>query len=177
MTSLFSPLQHLFHRRPHRGNAALPSADERTCTLIKQLPRRTQQVFLLSRANDLSYATISQRLSITLDELESDMVKALEHTRESAAHSAQQRQAVEWYVKLQSPHTTASERIDFRRWLDAAPAHLTAFHDTELHWRGLLAPARHMATHDHHQRRYHPRQLGAWLTGLLSMILLMVLAF
>ncbi len=45
-------------------------------------------------------------------------------------------------MRLQSPDVTACERIDFRRWLDAAPEHLQAFHETELRWRSLLAPAR-----------------------------------
>jgi len=52
--------------------------------------------------------------------------------------------AGQWYVRLQSPDATACERIDFRRWLDADPAHLQAFHDTELRWRSLLAPAREL---------------------------------
>jgi ferric-dicitrate binding protein FerR (iron transport regulator) len=47
-------------------------------------------------------------------------------------------------VRLQSPEVTASERIDFRRWLDAAPEHLHAFQQTELRWRSLLAPARQL---------------------------------
>jgi ferric-dicitrate binding protein FerR (iron transport regulator) len=55
--------------------------------------------------------------------------------------------AGQWYVRLQSPQVTACERIDFRRWLDADTANLQAFHDTELRWRSLLAPARQLG-HD-----------------------------
>lgn len=175
MTSLLTPLQQLFHRPKDQDHAA-SSAEARAYARIRRLPRRAQQVLVLSRVDDLPYAGICQRLSIAVGELESDMVRALLATRDATPLPAESR-ASEWYIKLQSPQTTASERIDFRRWLDAQPANLAAFHETELHWRRLLAPARLVAARAPHPRRHHPLQIGAWLTGLLSMILLMVLAF
>lgn len=177
MTSLLSPLQHLFHRVPDDGRDKLSGAEHYLYLRIKQLPRRTQQVFLLSRVDALPYPAIAQRLDISLEELHKEMVRALQQTRTPADLAPHEQHACEWYVKLQNPHTTASERIDFRRWLDADVEHLTAFHETELHWRRLLVPARHLALRGSYQRRRHPLQIGAWLAGLLSMLLLMVLAF
>lgn len=177
MTSLLNPLQHLFHRVPDNGHGKLSGAEHDLCSRIRQLPRRTQQVFLLSRVDALPYPTIAHRLDISLEEVHKDMVRALQQTRTPAELSPHEQLACEWYVKLQNPQTTASERIDFRRWLDAAPEHLAAFHETELHWRRLLAPARHVALRSSYRQRHHPLQIGAWLAGLLSMVLLMVLAF
>jgi hypothetical protein len=177
MTSLLTPLQQLFHRVPDNGHEKLSGAEQYLCSRIRQLPRRSQQVFLLSRVDALAYPAIALRLDISPEELHKDMVRALQQTRTPAELSPYEQQACEWYVKLQNPQTTASERIDFRRWLDAVPEHLAAFHETELHWRRLLAPARHLALRGSYQQRHHPLEIGAWLTGLLSMILLMVLAF
>ncbi|MGI4840116.1 MAG: DUF4880 domain-containing protein [Janthinobacterium lividum] len=177
MTSLLTPLQQLFHRAPDNGHKQLSGAEQYLCSRIRQLSRRTQQVFLLSRVDALPYPTIAQRLDISLEELHKDMVRALQQTRTPAELAPAEVHACEWYVKLQNPQTTASERIDFRRWLDAAPEHLAAFHETELHWRRLLAPARHLALRGRYRQRHHPLEIGAWLAGLLSMALLMVLAF
>lgn len=177
MTSLLTPLQQLFHRVPDDGHDKLCGADQYLCSRIRQLPRRNQQVFLLSRVDGLPYPAIAQRLDLSLEYVHRDMVRALQQTRASVELSSPKQQACEWYIKLQNPQTTASERIDFRRWLDAAPEHLAAFHETELHWRRLLIPARHLAQRSRYQQRHHPLQLSAWLAGLLSMILLMVLAF
>lgn len=177
MTSLLTPLQQLFQRMPDNGHQQLSGAEQYLYCRIRQLPRRTQQVFLLSRVDALAYPAIAQRLDISPEELHNDMVRALQQTRTPAELAPHERQACEWYVQLQNPQTTASERIDFRRWLDAAPEHLAAFHETELHWRQLLVPARHHALNGNYQRRHHPLEIGAWLAGLLSMVLLMVLAF
>lgn len=167
MTSLLSPLQNLFHR------ATIPNDQDPLCAQVKQLPRRTQQVFLLSRVDDLPYAGLAARLDMTLEDVEKEMVRALVHTRRDSPQVAP---ASQWYVRLQSPLTTASDRIEFRRWLDADATHLLAFHETELHWRRLLAPARQLATQGGYQQKRRHRETGAWLAGLVSMIVLMILA-
>ncbi|MHA7117029.1 DUF4880 domain-containing protein [Pseudomonas promysalinigenes] len=107
---------------------------------LKRLPRRVQQVFLLNRLDQLDYATIAKRLDLPVLSIERNMHLALQAVQPGADANA--RVAGQWYVRLQSPDVTACERIDFRRWLDAAPEHLQAFHETELRWRSLLAPAR-----------------------------------
>jgi hypothetical protein len=167
MTSLLSPLQNLFHR------AAAPGGQDPLCAQVKQLPRRTQQVFLLSRVDDLPYASIAARLDLALEDVEKEMVRALVQTRRDSPQVAP---ASQWYVRLQSPLTTASDRIDFRRWLDADAPHLHAFHETELHWRRLLAPARQLAAQGGYQQKRRHRETGAWLAGLISMVVLMILA-
>ena len=107
---------------------------------LKRLPRRVQQVFLLNRLDQLPFADIAARLGLPLLAIERHLNQALQTTREPGDALASV--AIQWYVRLQSPEVTASERIDFRRWLDAAPEHLHAFHHTELRWRSLQAPAR-----------------------------------
>lgn len=109
---------------------------------LRRLPRRAQQVFLLNRLDQLEFAHIATRLTLPLPRVEQLMVEALHST--SPTPTSLGAQAARWYVRLQSPNASACERIDFRRWLDAAPAHLQAFHATELHWRSLLQPAREL---------------------------------
>lgn len=112
---------------------------------LSRLPRRVQQVFLLSRLDQQCFGDIAKRLDLTFPCIERYMHQVLQSARPSADAMADR--ATHWYVRLQSPEVTASERIDFKRWLDAAPRHLQAFHDTELRWRSLLAPARQLG-HD-----------------------------
>ncbi|MDR0210807.1 MAG: DUF4880 domain-containing protein [Pseudomonas putida] len=112
---------------------------------LKRLPRRVQQVFLLNRLDQLDLASIAQRLDLPLLAVERHLNQALQTT--CAPDNTLARTAGQWYIHLQSPEATACERIDFRRWLDTAPDHLHAFHDTELRWRSLLAPARQLG-HD-----------------------------
>lgn len=107
---------------------------------FERLPRRAQQVFLLSRLDGLDLTQIGQRLDLRIECVERLLAQALHATLPPP--DAVAAQACRWYVRLQSPTTTACERIDFRRWLDASPAHLQAFHAIELHWRSRLAPAR-----------------------------------
>lgn len=134
MTRLLLPLNH---------HADCTDAAERALLHpLNKLPRRVQQVFLLNRLDQLSYADIGRRLDLSDAAIERHMNQVLQATLPSP--SAIARVAGQWYVRLQSPQVTASERIDFRRWLDAAPEHLAAFHATELRWRTLLAPARQL---------------------------------
>ncbi|TDF82491.1 DUF4880 domain-containing protein [Pseudomonas sp. H9] len=137
MTRLLLPLEH----HPH----AQDLADHAMLKQLKKLPRRVQQVFLLSRLDQMSFADIARRLELPALSVERHMNQALQSVR--AEHDALASRAGQWYVRLQSPLVTPSERIDFRRWLDAAPEHREAFHATELRWRTLLAPARQLG-HD-----------------------------
>ncbi|MEG1040805.1 MAG: DUF4880 domain-containing protein [Pseudomonas sp.] len=148
MTRLLLPLEH----HPHTQDLA----DDAMLEQLKKLPRRVQQVFLLSRLDQLSFADIAKRLDLPPLSIERHMNQALQSVR--PAHDALASRAGQWYVRLQSPQVTASERIDFRRWLDAAPEHREAFHATELRWRTLLAPARQLG----HDAWY--RQAGAALS-------------
>ncbi|MHC6226298.1 DUF4880 domain-containing protein [Pseudomonas sp. X10] len=138
MSRLLLPLE-------HRPQHTLDLSEDALLQGLRKLPRRVQQVFLLNRLDQLDFAAISKRLDIPLLTLERHMNQALQTTR--ASGDALANIAGQWYVRLQSPQVTASERIDFRRWLDAAPEHLHAFHQTELRWRSLLAPARQLG-HD-----------------------------
>jgi len=106
---------------------------------LKRLPRAVRQVFLLSRLDQLAQARVATRLGLPLRSVERLMVQALLAVQPRP--DAPTRQAAQWYVRLQSPDVTACERIDFRRWLDASPNHLQAFHATELYWRSLYEPA------------------------------------
>jgi len=162
MTHLLSPPHHVFQQSPAgRGQDAL-------YLRLKKLPRRLQQVFLLSRLDDLPYSAIAQRLDLQVAQVEQAMLQVLEHCRsESGSHAASA-----WYVKLQNPQTTASERIDFRRWLDAEPVHLQAFHGTELRWRQLLAAARHLGRNGWYQQRRHPTGVFGWALALLGALLI-----
>lgn len=135
MARLLLPLEH------HAPSLQAPSGDALLHGL-KRLPRRVQQVFLLSRLDQLGFASIAERLDLPLPAIERHLNQALRITQAPADALASL--AGQWYMRLQSPDVTASERIDFRRWLDAAPEHLHAFHDTELRWRSLLVPARQL---------------------------------
>ncbi|AIL61311.1 DUF4880 domain-containing protein [Pseudomonas alkylphenolica] len=137
MTRLLLPLEH----HPHSQDLT----DDTLLQQLKKLPRRVQQVFLLSRLDQLSFAAIAERLDLPALTVERHMNQALQSVRPQRDVLASM--AGQWYVRLQSPQVTASERIDFRRWLDAAPEHREAFHATELRWRTLLAPARQLG-HD-----------------------------
>ncbi len=138
MTRLLLPLE-------HEPRIAEQHEQDSLLHALKRLPRRVQQVFLLNRLDQLGFAAIAERLGLPLISIERHMNQALQTTR--AQGDAVASVAGQWYVRLQSPQVTASERIDFRRWLDAAPEHLHAFQQTEARWRSLLAPARQLG-HD-----------------------------
>ena len=137
MNRLLLPLEHDTALQTPTGDALLHG--------LQRLPRRVQQVFLLNRLDQLDLANIAQRLDLPLLAIERHLNQALQTT--CTPGDALARTAGQWYIHLQNPEATACERIDFRRWLDAAPEHLHAFHETELRWRSLLAPARQLG-HD-----------------------------
>lgn len=163
MTPLLTPshdLLDLIHGQPHR---------QRLYRQLRGLPRRTQQVLLYSRLDELDYPAIAQRLHLTLGDVEQRMQSAMRACCKPLLPG--QSLAIHWYVKLQNPLTTASERIDFRRWLDSDAAHLAAFHATELQWRQLLAPATLLGHDRWHHKARQGLGLRAWATAGLAMAL------
>ncbi len=138
---------------------------------LQRLPRRVLQVFLLSRLDDLSYTDIAHLLGADAPTVERCMTVALEHcVSEPAEHDPARAillQALRWYVHLQSPQATASQRIEFRHWLDADPRHLAAFQHSERFWRTLHAPAAVLGASGWHRRK--PRVYFGWL--LVTMLL------
>ncbi|MDH0897049.1 MULTISPECIES: sigma factor-like helix-turn-helix DNA-binding protein [Pseudomonas] len=50
---------------------------------LRGLPRRSQQVFLLSRLDGLSYENIAERLGISMDLVEKNMLRVLRQCQRS----------------------------------------------------------------------------------------------
>ncbi|WP_175650730.1 sigma factor-like helix-turn-helix DNA-binding protein [Pseudomonas sp. Marseille-P9899] len=168
MTRLLLPLD-------HHAECADP-AELALLHRLKKLPRRVQQVFLLNRLDQLSYADIARRLDLSDTSVERHMNQILQCTLPAPCAIA--RSAGQWYVRLQSPQVTASERIDFRRWLDAAPEHLAAFHATELRWRTLLAPARLLGENQWYRQGRAAFSLGGCTVAMsLGVAALLALGF
>lgn len=160
----------------HRPQDAHDLADDVVLSSLRQLPRRVQQVFLLSRLDQLDFSSIAERLDLPCPTIERCMNQALRAARphDDALASL----AGRWYVRLQSPVVTACERIDFRRWLDAAPEHLQAFHQTELQWRALLAPARLLGRDGWYRQGRTALTLGGCSVAMgLGVAVLVVLGF
>ncbi len=145
---------------------------------LQRLPRRVQQVFLLSRLDGLSYTDIARLLDVDASTVERCMSAALEHCiSEPAGHDPSRGillQALRWYVHLQSPQATASQRIEFRHWLDADPRHLAAFQHSEQFWRTLHAPAAVLGASGWHRRK--PRAYVGWLLVTVLLCGLLVTA-
>lgn len=122
---------------------------------LEKLSRRTRQVFLLSRLDDCSYSWIATFLEIDSGKVERAMERVMRHAggNETREQNPVQAQANHWYVHLQSPAATASQRIEFRHWLDADPAHLQAFQISERLWRQLRAPAAVLGASGWHRRK------------------------
>ncbi|MCY1271125.1 putative RNA polymerase sigma factor FecI [compost metagenome] len=88
-------LDHLRARRVRSRHAQQQAEDEETVDLQQQaearqeleyllrrlrgLPRRSQQAFLLSRVDGLSYASIAERLGVSLSTVEKDIIRVLQH--------------------------------------------------------------------------------------------------
>ena len=122
-----------------QATASLDSHQADLLHTLRRLPRRVLQVLLISRLEQLDYATVAKRLNLTPAQVEHAMEQALQATQER--HDPVTRTATQWYAHLQSAEVSSCERIDFRRWLDAHPSHLQAFHATELRWRELRTTA------------------------------------
>ncbi len=150
---------------------------------LVKLSRRAQQVFLLSRLDGLSYSHIASLLDIEVTLVEQAMVRVLQTSRrqvevgESAVIDPIAEQASRWYVHLQSPHATASQRIEFRHWLDADSSHLAAFEATERLWRQLQAPAAVLGASGWHRRKRRSYLLWCMATAFLCSLLVTAEAF
>jgi hypothetical protein len=157
--------------------SASPETDTYRRRILK-LPRKTQQVFLLSRLDAIAYADIAHLLEMDVESVERCMVRLLEQCDEASAEDTDTRlTAHRWYVHLQSPLATASQRIEFRHWLDADPRHLNAFQNTERLWRKLQAPAAVLGADGGYRRKR--RMYIAWLvlTAFLCSLLMTAEAF
>lgn len=148
---------------------------------IQKLPRRTQQVFLLSRLDQMSYADIARLLDVKIDTVERCMVRLLEQSSDMPTHlqaaNSINLQAHRWYVHLQSPRATASQRIEFRHWLDADTNHLRAFQETERLWCRLEAPAAILGANGWHRRKRRIYLGWLLLTAFLCSVLVTAEAF
>lgn len=141
---------------------------------LQKLPRRTQQVFLLSRLDQLCYADIAHLFETDVQSVERCMVRVLEQCSDDEAVNLQ---ALRWYVHLQSPLATASQRIEFRHWLDANALNLQAFQSTEHLWRRLQAPAAVMGASGWHRRKRRVYIGWLMLTAFLCSLLVTAEAF
>jgi len=93
---------------------------------------------------------------------------------EQLAQQDRQDTATHWYVRLQNPQVLASERIEFRRWLDSDPANLQAFQAVERLWQKLGTPARQLAADGWHRRRPVTRWLGGSAVAAACVLVLAV---
>lgn len=176
MSSQLTPLLHL---------PALPSEVEAAPHVIElgrslaKLSRRTRQVFLLSRLDDYSYTQIASLLEIDVAKVERAMTRVLRHAQrhQSMPDNPVQDQANRWYVHLQSPAATASQRIEFRHWLDADPAHLSAFQISESVWRQLRAPAALLGASGWHHRRRRAGLLWCLVAAFVCSLMMTAEAF
>lgn len=171
-------LSSMFSLPTHQPDAPVSQQTDAYRRRIQKLPRKTQQVFLLSRLDELSYASIAHLLELDVDSVERKMVRVLEQCHEEAPTSPDSfSEALRWYVHLQSPQATASQRIEFRHWLDADALHLDAFQETEGLWRKLLAPATIMGANGWHRRKRRVYIGWLLLTAFLCSLLVTAEAF
>ncbi|MBA1228695.1 DUF4880 domain-containing protein [Pseudomonas viridiflava] len=146
---------------------------------LGRLSRRTRQIFLLSRLDGLPYADIACFLEVDLAKVERAMARALRkaHRFITVKDEAIQEQASHWYVHLQSPAATASERIEFRHWLDEDVRHLVAFQNSERIWRDLQAPASLMGANGWHRRKRRVYLAWCLLTAFICSLMVTAEAF
>lgn len=156
-------------------DAPFSQGADRLCRRLQKLPRRTRQIFLLSRLDRMAYADISQLLEIDVTAVERSMVRALDHCAyqdgPTGAPTELSLAAHRWYVHLQSPQATASQRIEFRHWLDADARHLAAFEGAERLWRLLEAPAALLGASGWHRRKRRVYIGWVLLTAFLCSLL------
>jgi hypothetical protein len=169
------PLSSMIVSPPRQPDLSLSADGDRCRRLIQKLPRKTQQVFLLSRLDQLSYTAIAQLLEMDVDSVERKMVRVLIQSSHSADETAEK--ALRWYAHLQSPLATPSQRIEFRHWLDADPRHLNAFQDAERLWRSLEAPTAIMGASGWHRRKRRVYIGWLMLTAFLCSLLVTAEAF
>jgi hypothetical protein len=172
------PLDSLMTPSPVHGTQATSPQTDVYYRRLQRQPRRVQQVFLLSRLDNLAYSDIARLLDLDASAVERCMTAALEHCIGDPAEGDPSRavllQGLGWYVHLQSPQATASQRIEFRHWLDADPRHLAAFESSEQFWRALYAPAVILGANGWHRRK--PRVWFGWLLATTLLCGLLVTA-
>ncbi|ORC62330.1 RNA polymerase subunit sigma-70 [Pseudomonas floridensis] len=146
---------------------------------LGRLSRRTRQIFLLSRLDGLAYADIARFMEVDIAKVERAMVRALKEAhRGTVSHDEFiQVQASHWYVHLQSPSATASERIEFRHWLDADDRHLAAFQNSERVWRELKAPASLLGASGWHRRKRRIYLVWCLITAFICSLMVTAEAF
>lgn len=177
MSSQLSSLLHLPSRQPDAPVAPHVAALSRG---LGRLSRRTRQIFLLSRLDGMPYAEIASFLEVDIDRVERSMLRVLQHAhKHDDAYSEDQiqEQANRWYVHLQSPATTPSQRIEFRHWLDADTAHLSAFQTSERLWRRLQAPAALLGASGWHRRKRRAYLGWCLLTAFVCSLVMTAEAF
>lgn len=163
-----------------------PDAQANTQTLelarrLRKLPRRVRQIFVLNRLEDLTHNQIASYLDIDTGKVERAMLRVMHHAHRGLADSraplAIHDQADAWYIHLQSPAVTASQRIEFRHWIDADPANLAAFQASERLWRELQPAAALLGASGWH--RHKRRAYLAWylLTAFIGSLLMTAEAF
>jgi len=167
MTRLLVPSPQMLDNRPLRPDQQALHAR------LRKLPRHAQQVFLCSRLDGLSYPDIAQLLDVSPDSVTKDMCLALQHCctdeeRRTPVNTA----ATQWYIKLQSPGTTPSDRIEFRRWLDSTPQHRDSFHAVELRWRLALEPAYALGSTYPYRRSRTGVAKTLWAVGVTLLLVL-----
>ncbi|PVZ20292.1 MULTISPECIES: DUF4880 domain-containing protein [unclassified Pseudomonas] len=136
---------------------------------LASLPRRHRQALLLARIDELGFAEIAQHLGLCPERIETHLTCALNTLGQRLRTGSAQASA--WYTRLQNPAITPSERIDFRRWLDASPSHLQAFHETELLWRSLLEPSQALLANGAKLQARRKASLGRWIAALTILML------
>ncbi|MBD8495361.1 DUF4880 domain-containing protein [Pseudomonas syringae] len=177
MSSQLSPLLPL----PTRTTLQLNDDTRSLARRLRKLSRRTRQIFLLSRLENQSYPHIARFLDVDVGKVERAMLRVMRHAHRSlcdteallAAHD----QADAWYIHLQSPAATASQRIEFRHWLDAHPSHLAAFQASERLWRRLQAPAALLGASGWHQRKRRAYLSWYLATGFVCSLMMTAEAF
>ncbi|WNW10503.1 DUF4880 domain-containing protein [Pseudomonas sp. DTU_2021_1001937_2_SI_NGA_ILE_001] len=131
---------------------------------LRKLSRRTRQIFLLCRLEQRSHAEVAAFIQVDAAKVERAMLRAMRqahrHLADPAAPLAIHDSADAWYIHLQNPSATPSQRIEFRHWLDADPAHLAAFQASERLWQRLRAPAALLGASGWHRRK--PKGTLAW---------------